>query len=58
MNLQQIEAAVRKQLPFRKEQHFFMRTDVTKDALMDAGLVLRSTDCTGLMIWISGLYHR
>ena len=40
MKIQQIEAALRKQLPFRQEQHFFMRTDVTKDALMDAGMVI------------------
>lgn len=40
MKIQAIEAALRKQIPFRKEQHFFMRTDVTKDALMDAGMVI------------------
>jgi hypothetical protein len=40
MKIIQIEAALRKQIAFRKEAAFLMRTDVVKDALMDAGMVI------------------
>ncbi len=40
MTIQEIEQAVRKQLPFKKEQHLFLRTNGEKDYLADAGMII------------------